>query len=167
MHDAAHALDADGAAAQRLGALGERHVGGDLRRLRHVLAQHQFHQRLVEQIGDRQHALALRRRPQEHRPGADGEVGAPGNHCIGRSHAHQEPMADLESFFPVEPGILGDEGAAEGERLRRQRDDDVHVLRTCAGGAEPNHDTEGQSDRMGPFEHRILPIYGFVLVGRV
>ena len=67
MHDAADALDRDGLALHRLGALGERRLVGDPGRLGDVLAQHQLDQRPVDQVGDRVHALPLRGGAQEHR----------------------------------------------------------------------------------------------------
>jgi len=38
------------------------------------LRKHQLDQRFVDEIGDRQEALALRRGAQEHRAGAHGEI---------------------------------------------------------------------------------------------
>ena len=84
MHDAADTLDADGLATS---ALARAASGAPRRRPRHggVLAQHQLDQRLVDEIGDGVEPLPLRRRAQEHGAGADGEVGAAGDHRVDRA----------------------------------------------------------------------------------
>jgi hypothetical protein len=51
MHDAADALDGDGLAFQRLGRVRERCLLGDAGSVGDILAQHQFDQRLVDQVG--------------------------------------------------------------------------------------------------------------------
>ena len=74
-------------------------------------------------------------------------------------------MGDLEALFLVESGVLGDEGAAEGERRRRQRDHDSMSCALAPVGPKPNREPEAAAATGGrPFEHRILPIYGFVLI---
>ncbi len=168
--DAADALDADGLAFHRLGALGDRRALGDPGGVGDVLAQHQFDQRTVDEIGDCQQPLALRGRPQEDRPGAHGKIGAAGDHGVDRAHAHDVAMGDLETFFLVEAGILGDEGRAEGQRRGRQRHHDLHVLAAARGGAEPNRNPDGHRRdphwptehgpvQLVPFEHGVLPPY--------
>ena len=156
MHDAADALDGDGLAFEHLGALGERCFLGDAGGIGHVLAQHQFDQRTVDQVGNGEHPLPGRGRPQEHRPGADGEVGAAGDHRVGRAHADQRPGRDLEALLLIESGVLGDERRAEGERRGRQRQENVDFLRMSGGGNQPNNHCEGRRP-MSVFEHPILP----------
>ena len=129
---------------------------GDAGGVGDVLAQHQLDQRPVDQVGDGEQPLPRRRGPQEHRPGADGEVGAAGDHRIGRADADQGAVRDLEAFLLVESGILGDERRAEGERRGRQRQENVDILRMSGGGNEPNGDREGRRP-MSVFEHPILP----------
>ena len=138
MHDAADALDADGLALHRLGALGERRLVGDPGGVGDVLAQHQLDQRPVDQVGDCQQPLALRGGAQEHRPGAHGEIRAAGDHGVDRAHADDVAMGDLQAFLLVEARILGDEGRAERQRRGRQRHHDLHVLAAARRGAEPN-----------------------------
>jgi hypothetical protein len=112
--------------------------------------------------------LPLRCRAQENWSGPDREIRAAGDHRVGRSNADQEAMADLETLILVEASVLGDEGGAKGQRLRRQRHDDVDLPAVAQGGAEPKRDSEGKrSDQTRPFEHCMLPIYRSVLMRSV
>src|SRR5262245_10945225 len=107
-------------------------------------------------------------RAQEDWSGPDREIRAAGDHCVGRGDANQETVADLETLILVEAGVLGDEGGAKSQRLRRQRHDDFDLPAVTRGGAEPNRDSEGnRSDQIRPFEHCILPIYRSVLMRSV
>ncbi len=148
-------MDADGLAAQRLGPGGERRRVGQAGGVRDILAQHQFDQGLVDEIGDRVETLALRRSAQEDRPGAHGEVGAAGDHRIDRAHAGDGAVADLEAFLPVEASVLGDERRAECERRCRQRHQDVDLLAHDRSGTKPDCDADGGSD--DAVWHRVLP----------
>ncbi len=92
MHNRAHTLDGDGLALERLGLLSKRRLLGDAGCLGNILAQHQLHQGLVDQVGDGEHALPRRGGAQEHRAGADGEVGRTRDHRIGRGDADQDAV---------------------------------------------------------------------------
>ena len=74
-------------------------VVGDPGRLRHVLAQHHLDQRPVDQVGDGEEPLALRGGAQEHRAGAHGEVGAAGQHRVGRADADELRWVTLRPSF--------------------------------------------------------------------
>ena len=148
MHDAADALDRDGLAFHRPGALDERGLVVDPGGLRDVLAQHQFDQRPVDQIGDGIHALTLRGRAQEHRPGSHGEVGAAGEHGIDRADADDIAHADLQPLALVEARIFGQEWRAERQRRSRQRQNDVDllcfVLCLADRGTKPNRKADDE-----------------------
>ena len=147
MHDGADALDGDGLALQSLGPLRERCRIGDAGGVGDILAQHEFDQRLVDQVGDSEHPLSRRSSAQEHRPSADGEVGAARDHRIGRGYANQDAVRDLQAFLLVESGILGDERRTEGQRRGRQGHQDFDILRGTGGGKQPNGEREGDAAR--------------------
>ncbi len=157
VHDAADALDGDGLALQRLGAVGERRLVGDAGGVGDVLAQHQLDQRPVDQVGDGEQPLPRRGRPQEHRPGADGEVGAARDHRVGRGDADQDAVRDLQPLLLVESGVLGDEGRAEGQRRGRQRHQDLDILRLARQWEAAQRRARGPPRPMSVFEHPILP----------
>jgi hypothetical protein len=96
---------------------------------------------------------------QEHRPGADGEIGRTRDHRIGRRDAHQDAVRDLQPLILVESGVLGDEGRAERQRRSRQRHQDLDVLSAARRGKKPNDEAEQRGGWMAEIEHRHLPDY--------
>ena len=145
MHDVADALDRDGLALHRLGALGERRLVGDAGRLGDVLAQHQLDQRPVDQVGDRVHPLPLCGGAQEHRPGSHGEVRAAGENGVDRADPDDVAHADLQPLALEVPCILGEERRAECQRRGRQRQNDADS-RLAGRGTKPNRKPESERE---------------------
>ena len=86
-----------------------------------VLADRDFGDRLVGGVDDRQQALAVRRRPRQRQPGNLRELGAAGDHRVGRADAGDDDGLDLEAVLFPEIEAVGDVAGDERKADRRHR----------------------------------------------
>ena len=118
-----------------LHAIGERRLGIEIRH--QVLAQDDLHHRPVGGIGDREQPLPVRGGAGLHRGRGEREIGAAGDHRVGRAGPAIDKRLEPQAVLGEEPHVLGHIGGRKGERHVGIGERGVfeRLLRLCHGSA--------------------------------
>ena len=129
--------DAEGLAAQHRGALFQRRLGVEARGLRGLLAHGDGDDVALGGVGDGEQPLAARGGARQRRAAGLHEIGAAGDHRVGRADALDLDDLHPQAVLGPEPQFVGDEIRRRGEGEVRHRDDDVLQRRAAPRAAPP------------------------------
>ena len=152
-------VDGNAPPGHELGALGKRRVEADMRGIGDILGDDDAPHRLVDHVGDGEHALAVRGRAGQGRSRRHRKFGRARDDGVERADARDEHDVDVEPFLLPEAQIVRGIDAEELHHLGRQRQ---HRMLVRGARRQREEQEQGREPRA---HHRASP--GMVPAGKV